>query len=144
MPRTSDPDCISVADGLNTGLRFSDDTLLRSRIRSHCVQRMAARENLHERSGVQVDSGWAVAVTSTVLKLCAGQANWFYSCCILGSLVGIIGEANSFLPILFHPLGLQLSSENSVDTRANQRREATTSFAGAEATTVRVQSTEAV
>lgn len=37
-----------------------------------------------------------------------------------------------------------VASENSVDTRANQRREATTSFVGAEATTVRVQSIEAV
>lgn len=110
----------------------------------YCALRMAARENLHERTGVQAESGWAVAATSTAVRLCAGQANWFYSCCILGSLVGIIGEANSFLPIVFYPLGLQLSSENSVDTRANQCREATTSFAGADATTVRVQSIEAV
>lgn len=85
-----------------------------------------------------------MAATSTVVKLCAGQANWFYSCYILGSLTGITGEADSFLPILFHSLGLQLSGENIVDTRANQLHEAMTSLAGAEAITVGVQSLEAV
>ncbi|KAF5910575.1 hypothetical protein HPG69_004662 [Diceros bicornis minor] len=88
----------------------SDGTLPSSRELAPTVCRARRlRKILLRGLGVPAESGWGCGRDKeTVVKLRAGQENRFYMECILGSPVGIIREANSFLPTPFHPSGCDL------------------------------------
>lgn len=66
--------CISVADGLNAGLQAQRwHTAWQQKVRTHCVPKVAARENLPERTyQPRAESGWGCGCDEQIVaKLCA-------------------------------------------------------------------------